>query len=46
MRSPGRWRCMWIMRRGRSANVEARSHIYTFTGCTFTERLYPILLCR
>ncbi|KAK6319153.1 hypothetical protein J4Q44_G00103640 [Coregonus suidteri] len=22
-------------------NVEARSHIYSFTGCTFTERLYP-----
>ncbi|XP_029623864.1 E3 ubiquitin-protein ligase TRIM39 isoform X3 [Salmo trutta] len=22
-------------------NVEARSHIYSFTGCTFTEKLYP-----
>ncbi|XP_023999241.1 E3 ubiquitin-protein ligase TRIM39 [Salvelinus sp. IW2-2015] len=22
-------------------NVEARSHIYSFTDCTFTERLYP-----
>ncbi|XP_064803785.1 E3 ubiquitin-protein ligase TRIM39-like [Oncorhynchus masou masou] len=22
-------------------NVEARSHIYSFTGCTFTERLHP-----
>ncbi|XP_014046322.1 E3 ubiquitin-protein ligase TRIM39 [Salmo salar] len=24
-------------------DVEARSHIYSFTGCTFTERLYPLL---
>eukprot|EP00063_Salmo_salar_P088619 XP_014063454.1 PREDICTED: E3 ubiquitin-protein ligase TRIM39-like [Salmo salar] len=24
-------------------NVEARSHIYSFTGCTFTEKLYPFL---
>ncbi|XP_055760252.1 E3 ubiquitin-protein ligase TRIM39-like [Salvelinus fontinalis] len=23
-------------------NVEARSHIYSFTGCTFTERLHPL----
>ncbi|KAK6304744.1 hypothetical protein J4Q44_G00253300 [Coregonus suidteri] len=23
-------------------NVEARTHIYSFTGCTFTERLYPL----
>ncbi|CDQ60776.1 unnamed protein product [Oncorhynchus mykiss] len=22
-------------------DVEARSHIYSFTGCTFTEKLYP-----
>ncbi|XP_045543148.1 butyrophilin subfamily 2 member A1 isoform X2 [Salmo salar] len=22
-------------------NVEARSHIYSFTGCTFTKKLYP-----
>ncbi|KAE8279345.1 Pyrin Marenostrin [Larimichthys crocea] len=22
-------------------NVEARSHIYTFTGCLFTERIFP-----
>ncbi|XP_062320925.1 E3 ubiquitin-protein ligase TRIM39-like [Osmerus eperlanus] len=22
-------------------DVEAKSHIYTFTGCTFTEKLYP-----
>uniref|UniRef100_A0A8C8IS88 Butyrophilin subfamily 1 member A1-like n=1 Tax=Oncorhynchus tshawytscha TaxID=74940 RepID=A0A8C8IS88_ONCTS len=22
-------------------NVEARCHIYSFTGCTFTEKLYP-----
>lgn len=22
-------------------NVEAMSHIYSFTGCSFTERLYP-----
>ncbi|XP_062339657.1 zinc-binding protein A33-like [Osmerus eperlanus] len=22
--------------------VEARSHIYSFTGCTFTEKLYPV----
>ncbi|XP_031668435.1 E3 ubiquitin-protein ligase TRIM39 isoform X2 [Oncorhynchus kisutch] len=22
-------------------NVEARSHIHSFTGCTFTEKLYP-----
>ncbi|KAK6329429.1 hypothetical protein J4Q44_G00014070 [Coregonus suidteri] len=22
-------------------NVEARSHIYSFTGCTFTEKLFP-----
>ncbi|CDQ76229.1 unnamed protein product [Oncorhynchus mykiss] len=24
-------------------NVEARSHIYSFTDCTFIERLYPLL---
>ncbi|XP_046907245.1 E3 ubiquitin-protein ligase TRIM39-like [Hypomesus transpacificus] len=24
-------------------DVEARSHIYSFTGCTFTEKLYPYL---
>uniref|UniRef100_A0A4W5NQW7 E3 ubiquitin-protein ligase TRIM39-like n=1 Tax=Hucho hucho TaxID=62062 RepID=A0A4W5NQW7_9TELE len=24
-------------------DVEARSHIYSFTGCTFTEKLYPLL---
>ncbi|XP_045072962.1 butyrophilin subfamily 2 member A2-like [Coregonus clupeaformis] len=23
-------------------NVEARSHIYSFTGCTFTDKLYPL----
>ncbi|XP_045556302.1 E3 ubiquitin-protein ligase TRIM39 [Salmo salar] len=23
-------------------DVEARSHIYSFTGCTFTEKLYPL----
>ncbi|XP_046907238.1 E3 ubiquitin-protein ligase TRIM39-like [Hypomesus transpacificus] len=23
-------------------DVEARSHIYSFTGCTFTEKLYPV----
>uniref|UniRef100_A0A4W5KWX6 E3 ubiquitin-protein ligase TRIM39-like n=1 Tax=Hucho hucho TaxID=62062 RepID=A0A4W5KWX6_9TELE len=23
-------------------DVEARSHIYSFTGCTFTERLHPL----
>ncbi|XP_045072848.1 E3 ubiquitin-protein ligase TRIM21-like [Coregonus clupeaformis] len=23
-------------------NVEARSHIYSFPGCTFTEKLYPL----
>ncbi|XP_070297165.1 LOW QUALITY PROTEIN: erythroid membrane-associated protein-like [Salvelinus sp. IW2-2015] len=28
--------------KGRSPSiVEARSHIYSFTGCTFTEKLYP-----
>ncbi|XP_046907246.1 E3 ubiquitin-protein ligase TRIM39-like [Hypomesus transpacificus] len=24
------------------SDVEARSHIYSFTGCTFTEKLYPL----
>ncbi|XP_041728806.1 E3 ubiquitin-protein ligase TRIM21-like [Coregonus clupeaformis] len=24
-------------------DVEARSHIYSFTGCTFTEKLFPLL---
>uniref|UniRef100_A0A8K9XU15 B30.2/SPRY domain-containing protein n=1 Tax=Oncorhynchus mykiss TaxID=8022 RepID=A0A8K9XU15_ONCMY len=24
-------------------DVEAKSHIYSFTGCTFTEKLYPYL---
>ncbi|XP_041727337.1 E3 ubiquitin-protein ligase TRIM39-like [Coregonus clupeaformis] len=24
-------------------DVEARSHIYSFTGCTFTEKLFPFL---
>ncbi|XP_045064815.1 E3 ubiquitin-protein ligase TRIM39-like [Coregonus clupeaformis] len=24
-------------------DVDARSHIYSFTGCTFTEKLYPFL---
>uniref|UniRef100_A0A4W5JSY3 B30.2/SPRY domain-containing protein n=1 Tax=Hucho hucho TaxID=62062 RepID=A0A4W5JSY3_9TELE len=24
-------------------DVENRSHIYSFTGCTFTEKLYPLL---
>ncbi|XP_029605981.1 E3 ubiquitin-protein ligase TRIM39-like [Salmo trutta] len=24
-------------------DVEARSYIYSFTGCTFTEKLYPLL---
>ncbi|XP_071188712.1 E3 ubiquitin-protein ligase TRIM39-like [Salvelinus alpinus] len=24
-------------------DVEARSHIYSYTGCTFTEKLYPFL---
>ncbi|XP_046907267.1 E3 ubiquitin-protein ligase TRIM39-like [Hypomesus transpacificus] len=23
-------------------NVEARSHIYSYTGCTFTEKVYPL----
>nr|XP_014031056.1 unnamed protein product [Salmo salar] len=26
-------------------NVEARSHIFSFTGCTFTEKLYPLFYC-
>ncbi|XP_038839004.1 butyrophilin subfamily 1 member A1-like, partial [Salvelinus namaycush] len=26
-------------------NVEARSHIFSFTGYTFTEKLYPLFYC-